>query len=391
MEKAAQLREIWHGKCIEAGGTARVDVLSWMSKAALDAIGKAGFDYELGNLNENENGAKTEMAAALEGVFRTDATALEQARALLDDYFPLLRAISPGKTTRASNLSKKRMDEIGMQIVQEKKQAVLDRMGAGPIGKKAVGGKDLISLLLQANLAADLTPSQRLTDREVLAQIPTFIVAGHETTSNSITWAMHSLALHPEKQNTLRHELLQVGTKSPTLDVLNALPYLDHVVRETLRLYSVVAFITREVTADDVIPLSAPTKDIHGNTLNSIRVQRGDQIQVPLYLINRSKTFFGADADEFRPERWDNPLAEAAAIPGVIPNLMSFSGGPRSCVGHRFAVAEMKAFLFHIIRGFEFRLAVDPQDLWSRTGVVTRPQLRSDNSIQLPVCLTPIA
>ncbi|EJD47289.1 cytochrome P450 [Auricularia subglabra TFB-10046 SS5] len=408
LETAAQLRDIWHNKCLEAGGTARVDVLKWMSKAALDAIGKAGFDYDFKNLDEH--GEQTEMAAALEGVFRTDTTALEQVRVLLDDHFPLLRAIAPGKATRALDLSKKRMDEIGMRIVQEKKRAILDEMGAGPgrIEKKAVGGKDLISLLLKANLSADLVPSQRLSDREVLAQIPTFIVAGHETTSNSITWTMHSLALRPDVQKKLRNELLQVETDSPTLDVLNALPYLDHVVRETLRFYSVATFITREVVENDVIPLSTPITDIHGDTMNSIRqvddaqrchsrlmqrdrVQKGDEVQVPLYLINHSKTFFGPDVDEFRPERWDELPAEAASIPGITPNLMSFSGGPRSCVGHRFAVAEMKAFLFHIVRGFEFRLAVDPQELWSRTGVVLRPQLRGDNSIQLPVYLTPIA
>lgn len=389
LDKAAQLCEIWRGKCAEAGGTARIDVLSWVSKATLDALGKAGFDYEFGDLNEN--GVKNEMAAALEVVFRTDATASEQVRMLLVEYFPLLRTIAPGKTTRASDLSKKKMDEIGMQIVQEKKRAILDGMGAGPIGKKAVGGKDLLSLLLQANLAADLTPSQRLTDQEVLAQIPTFIIAGHETTSTTIIWALYSLALRLETQQKLRHELAQVATDSPTLDALNALPYLDQVVRETLRLYPIITLLTREVAEDDVIPLSAPVKDIHDNTMNSIRVQKGDQVQVPLYLVNRTKTFFGPDADEFRPERWDDLPAEAASIPGLVPNLMSFSGGPRSCVGHRFAVAEIKAFLFHIVRGFEFRLAVEPKDMWSRSGVVMRPQLRRDNSIQLPVFLTPIA
>ena len=65
-----------------------------------------------------------------------------------------------------------------MRIVQEKKQAILAELGSGPVDKKTVGGKDLISLLLQANLAADVEPSQRLTDHEVLAQIPTFLVAG---------------------------------------------------------------------------------------------------------------------------------------------------------------------------------------------------------------------
>ena len=82
---------------------------------------------------------------------------------------------------------------------------------------------------------------------------------------------------------------------------------------------------------------------------------------------------------------------DASTIPGITPNLMSFLGVTRSCLGHRFAVAEMKALLFHIVRGFEFRLAVEPSELWARTDILLRPQLRSDNSVQLPVLLTPVA
>ncbi|EJD37741.1 cytochrome P450 [Auricularia subglabra TFB-10046 SS5] len=389
LDKSLQLREILTNKCIDAGGTARINALDWLSKATLDAIGKAGFDYEFGTLNEN--GVTNELAEAFEGVLRKDTTPWQQVRFLLNNQFPLIRAIAPGARARASDYSKKKMDEIGMRIVQEKKAAILAEMGSGRIEKKAVGGKDLISLLLQANLAADLEPSQRLSDEEVLAQIPTFLVAGHETTSNSTTWAMYSLARYPEMQKKLRDELQQVGTDRPTLDMLNALPYLDQVSRETLRLHTVVTQVTREAVEDDVIPLGAPIRDRNGNLISNIKVRKGDQVQVPIYLVNRSKAIWGPDADEFRPERWDNVPAEASTIPGITPNLMSFIGGPRSCIGHRFAVAEMKALLFHIVRGFEFRLAVDPSELWSRTGVIMRPQLRKDNSIQLPLYITPVA
>lgn len=71
------------------------------------------------------------------------------------------------------------MIETGTRIVQEKKAAILAELGGSTdIGRKAVGGKDLISLLLQSNLAADVDPLQRLSDEEVVAQIPTFLLAG---------------------------------------------------------------------------------------------------------------------------------------------------------------------------------------------------------------------
>ena len=92
---------------------------------------------------------------------------------------------------------------------------------------------------------------------------------------------------------------------------------------------------------------------------------------------------------QYSPERWESLPALAADIPGITPGLMSFIGGPHSCVGHRFAVAEMKALLFHVVRGFEFRLAVDPSEVWTRPGFM-RPLLRTEKKVQLPVFLTPV-
>ncbi|KZV81802.1 cytochrome P450 [Exidia glandulosa HHB12029] len=392
LEKGAKLREIWHNKCIEAGGSVKLDVLHWISQATLDAIGKAGFDYDFGTLNET--GETNELAEVFEQVFRTDFTLFQQMRLMLNETFPLLRAIAPGSRAKMGDAAKKKMDEIGMRIVQDRKAALLAELGESSvkIDKNTMAGKDLITLLLRANLAADA--DMRLTDEEVYAQIPTFLVAGHETTSNTTTWAMECLAQNLEAQKKLRDEVLAVPTETPTLDMLNALPYLDQVTREVLRLHSAVTFVQREAIMDDVIPLSNPVVDRTGKTVTQISVQKGDEVMVPIWLINRSKAIWGPDAGEFRPERWDSPPQEATSIPGITPNLISFigiAGGPRSCIGFRFALAEMKALIFHIARGFEFKLAVDPSEMWSRTGILMRPQLRSNNSIELPVILTPIA
>ena len=76
-----------------------------------------------------------------------------------------------------------------MRIVQEKKRAVLSELGSGRIEKKAVGGKDILSLLIQANMAADVDPSHRLSDEEVVAQIPSFLVAGENLVSIILLFA----------------------------------------------------------------------------------------------------------------------------------------------------------------------------------------------------------
>lgn len=82
---------------------------------------------------------------------------------------------------------------------------------------------------------------------------------------------MYSLSKHPETQRRLRDELQQIGTDHPTLDQLNALPYLDHVVREVLRLHNVVAWVNREAAQDDAIPLGQPVVDSNGKTQTHVQ------------------------------------------------------------------------------------------------------------------------
>lgn len=98
-----------------------------------------------------------------------------------------------------------------------------------------------------------------------------FLIAGHETTSTSTTWALYAFCKHPEVQRKLREELLTVDSETPTMEDLNALPYLDGVIRETLRLYAPITQLSREAKKDDVIPLNEPVTDRYGKVHHEIR------------------------------------------------------------------------------------------------------------------------
>lgn len=104
-------------------------------------------------------------------------------------------------------------------------------------------------------------------------EVPTFIVAGHETTSTQTTWALFALAQRPDLQGRLREELRGVETDTPSADELESeyLPFLDSVVRETLRLHAAVAMTERVAVKDDVIPVSEPYIDRAGNSCREIR------------------------------------------------------------------------------------------------------------------------
>ncbi|TFK67144.1 cytochrome P450 [Pluteus cervinus] len=287
-----------------------------------------------------------------------------------------------GKIEALGWLSKATLDIIGLAGFSYD----FDNLAAGK-------RRDLLSLLVRANMSKDVPESQRMSDEDVLDQVPTFLVAGHETTSTGTTWALYALCRDQEIQRKLREELLSVPTENPTMDELNALPYLDAVVRETLRVHTPAPSTVRIATRDDVLPLSKPFTDKRGKVQEGISIRKGQTIMVPILAMNRAKWVWGEDAAEFRPERWESVPEAAMTIPGIWGNMMSFLGGPRACIGYRFALVEMKALLFTLVRSFEFELAVPAEDVVKRSRVVQRPLLKSDpeGGHQLPMLIRPVS
>lgn len=98
-----------------------------------------------------------------------------------------------------------------------------------------------------------------------------FAVAGHETTSTGTTWCLYQLTQSPDVQRRLRDELLQLPTETPTMDQLNALPYLDMVVKESLRCHTPAGMSFRMAMQDDVIPLNAPVTDRRGVVRDNVK------------------------------------------------------------------------------------------------------------------------
>lgn len=244
---------------------------------------------------------------------------------------------------------------------------------------------------------------------EILCQISTFLAAGHETSSSSLTWTLYALARSPSIQAKLREELRSVPVPTPPssppfsppphsppqththtntspytysyphshpsangephphphavddtlLDQISHLPYLDAVVRESLRLFAPITTTMRMATADDVIPVAAPFVDRRGRTCTEIRVRKGDIISVPIQALNKTVGDWGTNAEVFRPERWLEDEAEhdilgekgegKRRVQGLWGNMLSFGGGNpvngnRSCIGYRFALSECVFF-----------------------------------------------
>jgi len=381
VEKAIELRDIWSAEIIRQNGLGRIECLSWMSRTTLDIIGLAGFNYKFNALSSDPE--KNELMRSFSALFKagTKPSVIPMVKAM---YPPLRFLPAPNDTER--KMASAVMGRIGAGLLKQTKAAQED--------DKRSTRRDLLSLLIQANTIQDLPEAQRLDDEQVMSQIPTFLIAGHETTSVTMSWALYALTQNKHVQTKLRQEISDVSTDNPTMDDLNGLPYLDAVVRETLRLYPAVPAVIRAAKKDDCIPLNKPFTDTKGVVHHQIRVTKGQRILIPILLINRDKSIWGEDAKEFRPERWANIPDVAASVPGVWANLMTFVGGPRACIGYRFSIVETKALLFTLVRAFEFDLAISGKDIGTKPhNGSQRPVLLTDpnNSNEMPLLVRPVS
>ncbi|KAL7423550.1 hypothetical protein Q5752_001130 [Cryptotrichosporon argae] len=366
-------------------GARKVNVTKFLAQATIDVIGIAGFNYDFAALAQKDS----ELADAFHKMLQAgQEVSLE---VLIQAFVPGTRWI-PTKSMRAIWAGQEVSRRIGKRLIDEKKRAVL-AANAGELEKGTDIGKDLLSIVVRANMAADLRPDQKLTDDEMLAQITTFMFAGNETSGTALTWILYCLSQHPDVQTRLRAELAAVPTDRPSNEELSALPYLEHVIREVLRLYAPAPGTVRCTTREIVLPLGTPVKGRDGKMLDSVTLPKGQTVFIPILCMHQLESIWGEDAAEFNPDRWAKLPAETAQIPGVWGNLLTFLGGSHNCIGYRFALAEIRAILFVLVRNFTFdELASKPQ-IERKTAVVMRPRVVTEKECgpQMPLLVRPVA
>lgn len=371
-EKALKLRDIWITNLDGDAEGKVMDILPWLTRTTLDVIGAAGFGYEFNSLT---NGEGDELAKAYKAILEPPKeNTLTVIWAVMQQKFPVLRFL-PGEVNQRKRNAKGTTDRIGRKLIEDKRSIVLEDKGAA-------AGRDILSVLLKANTEEDIKDSERLSDDEVIGQIATMLLAGHETTSSTVTWLLYDLA-KPEYspiQEKLRAEVNAVQYDHPSMEELNSLPYLDAVTREALRKNPVVTGTIRTAAEDSVLPVSKPIVGRDGIARNEIRIEKDTTIIIPIASINRDKTIWGEDADKLRPERWlEKDHSYANEYPTVFSGVMTFLGGPRACIGYRLAVMEIKVILFTLMRNFTFELSDPKLVIETIQGMIARPVIKGEN------------
>jgi len=201
-------------------------------------------------------------------------------------------------------------------------------------------GVDIISIAIKAG---EFVPEESLVD-----QMMTFLVAGHETTSLAVQWAIYLLCKNPEIQSRLRKEIRSKLPSEFDIDnvditsTLDSSPFLHAVCNEVLRVYSPVPLVVRVAAKD--------------TSLNNIPIPKGTRVTHSPWAANYSRELWGEDASEFNPDRWTGP--GKANTGGARSNYAfgTFSHGPRSCIGSHFAKAEFACILAALVATFEIEL-----------------------------------
>ncbi|MFJ3334887.1 cytochrome P450 [Streptomyces sp. NPDC086766] len=309
LDVTGRLTDHWDRE-LAAGRT--VDVPGDMTKLTLETIARTGFGHDFGSF---ERARPHPFVTAMVGT-------LSYAQRLNTVPAPLAPVLLRGATRRNAadiHYLNRTVDDL-----------VRARRTAG-------GDGDLLDRMLEV---AHPETGERLSPENVRRQVITFLVAGHETTSGALSFALHYLARHPEVAARARDEVDRVwGTEAaPGYEQVAKLRYVRRVLDESLRLWPTAPAFAREARQDTVLAGEHP-------------MRRGAWTLVLTPMLHRDPGVWGPDAERFDPDRFD-----ARAVRARPPHVFKpFGTGARACIGRQFALHEATLVLGLLLRRYDLR------------------------------------
>lgn len=234
--------------------------------------------------------------------------------------------------------ARNRMDRRSRETLNAAVDQIIALRRAQAVDGEVPDRGDLLSMLM---LARD-EDGRPMDDQQLRDEVVTLFVAGHETTSNALTWTWLLLAQHPEVAAQLHAELDAVlGSEQgrlPTLADLPRLPYTLQVIKESMRLYPPVWVLNTRTASEDT-------------TIGEYKIPKGTNVFISQYVMHRQARFF-PEPEHFDPARWTPEFEPSLPKFAYIP----FGGGPRVCIGNSFAMMEAQLLLAAIAARWELEL-----------------------------------
>ncbi|WP_343117120.1 cytochrome P450 [Ostreiculturibacter nitratireducens] len=221
------------------------------------------------------------------------------------------------------------------RLVSAQAMRDMKRMADGAIeARRSAGPREVPDLLDLLLVAEDPETGRKMDTGELRDNLLTFIVAGHETTALTLSWALYLCAFDPAVQERAREEARgALGDRAATVADLPKLGYVRQIVDEALRLYPPAAFLSRTALRHD--------------TLCGRDIQPGDTVMLPIYALHRSHLHW-KDPHRFDPDRFED--LKAIDRYAYLP----FGAGPRICIGASFALQEAVIILATLLARFRF-------------------------------------
>jgi cytochrome P450 len=209
--------------------------------------------------------------------------------------------------------------------------------------------------LLQTLMDARYEDGEGMSDELVLSESMQLLVAGHETSSNGLSWLLYLFSTHPESLERVRQEFDAVMGDAPLnpMDMMR-LEYTTQVIQEGLRLYPPFWMIDREAMADDRV--------------GDVEIPAGSTVIVYVYGAHHAPRYWD-DPERFHPERFVKGSEKLRAPFTYLP----FGGGPRVCIGNHYAMLQILMILSELLRKYDFQL-VPGQEIEARPMVILRPK-----------------
>ncbi|XP_061370943.1 uncharacterized protein LOC133313570 [Gastrolobium bilobum] len=285
----------------------------------------------------------------------------------LADYVPWLGVFDLQGLKRRLNKASKAFDQALELIIKEKEHSSHDK-------EKEPHKKDFVDILLSLmHQPMDPLDEQKVIDRtSIKAIISDIIEASFESSSSVVVWAMSELLRHPRVMNRLQDELENVVGMNRQVEEtdLEKLPYLNMVVKETLRLYPLVPLLLPRESREDVI-------------IDGYYIKKKTRIIINAWAIGRDPKIWSHNADVFYPERFVNNSVD---IKGNDFRLIPFGSGRRGCPGIRLGLITSEIVLAQLVHCFNWKLPLGMSrhdiDMTERFGL-TIP--RSKHLLAMPI------
>jgi cytochrome P450 len=300
------------------------------------------------------------------------SSAFGQSFEMIPQLFNEAKDIMEYRTLRMIN-QVKFLDELpfwGKDIVDEAKkklnqfvnQSIIDRRN----GKSSslCSGQDILDLLLST---VD-EQGEPFSDEQIQDEALTFVLAGHETTGNLMTWALYCLMLHDEVLQACREEVDRVLPNGiiPTFEHLSDLQIIEAVLYETLRLYPAAPLFARQCVKEHTIASSNGELKIH--------IPVDTMIVICSYVLHRREDYWPRPL-EFDYKRWmRDPVTSLKPKLAHPFAYLPFAAGPRNCIGQNFALLEAKVMLAMFVQRCTFKLVPGQTIVPELKGVTMLPK-----------------